>query len=152
MDKIVGMVKHSLRGDNSKAWSSWCKKVKLKQALNTESLSSLILQGHHIPDIPYGEIFHVVPTRNNKKILAINTRFGPVVFGRVNSQEVSVIMNATLEPYIHRMVHQQMEGPHCNASLLSMWLGHRIHNTYGGDRVWLNLGQMVEKDFPNENE
>ncbi|MDR3392180.1 MAG: hypothetical protein P4L77_10660 [Sulfuriferula sp.] len=124
----------------------------MKQSLNTESLSSLILQGDHIPDIAYGEIFHVVPTRNNKKILAVSTRFGPVVFARVNSREISIIMNATLEPYIHRMCHQQMEGPLSNASILSLWLGHTIHNTYGGNRVWLNIGQMVEKDFPNENE
>lgn len=147
MDKIVGMVKYTLRGDVSRAFSSWCKKIKRKQSLNTDSMSSMIMQGDHVPDIPYGELFHITPTRNNKKILAINTRFGPVVLSRSTSQEITFIMNASLEPYIHRMVHQQMSGPPSNASPLSLWLGHRIVNTHGGDRVWLNIGQLVETDF-----
>jgi hypothetical protein len=105
------------------------------------------MNGDSIPTIPFGELFRIVPNINNKHILGISTRYGPIMVHGPAPSELEFIMNASLKPYIQKMQKQESAGDvRCN--ILDQWLGWNQEPTFNTtSRTYLNIGQMVERDL-----
>lgn len=151
MDKISGMIKHTLPGWNcSQAFSNRYKRTKENLSINSESLHSMILRGDQIPHFAHGTIFRITPSPMNRHHLGIATRHGPVVVKVLSKNAIQLLMNAALEPYLEVMRFQQFNNGPTQEHPLNLWLGHEIHHKHCDNQRWYNLGEVVERAEANE--
>lgn len=151
MDKIIGMIKHTLPGCNcTQAFSNRYRRTKENLSVSIGSLHSMILRGDPIPELAHGTVFRVTPSPNNRHVLGIATRHGPVLVKVLSKNAIQFILNAALEPYIEVMRFQQNNNGPTQEHPLNLWLGHTVHHKHTNNHIWYNIGEIVERAEANE--
>jgi hypothetical protein len=141
MEKKQGIIISHMFGQSTvDAFRRSYKQVKEVQTLTDETLKSILFNGAIVTEVEFGKLFRVSIGRPNN-ILAISTRYGPVVMKVTSKSCVEILMNRTLEPYAIRKKKELDLRLLSTYSAFVQFIGHT-----SGDTVFLNIGEMVEKD------
>lgn len=148
MDKKLGIVVQCLFGvEVVSEFRKAYKGTKEVQTLTDSSMRSMLYQGDAIPHIPYGDLF-VVKLGRPVHILAMSTRFGPVIMRVTHRREVEVLMNRAVSPYYHKKLHEiGMSTSHIYNEMTKFMGLNSDKRKYPGDKPMVNLGQMIEQDL-----
>ena len=148
MDKKLGIIVQCLFGvEVVSEFRKAYKETKEVQTLTDSSMRSMLYQGDAVPHIPYGNLF-VVKVGRPVHILAMSTRFGPVVMRVTHRREVEVLMNRAVSPYYHKKLHEVgMSTSHIYNEMTKFMGISSDKRKYPGDKPMLNLGQMIEQEL-----
>jgi|SRR6185312_1516187 len=139
MKNNQGIITTSMFGESTvAAFRRIQKEVKEVQTLTDQSLHSILFNGDLIPHIGFGKLFRISLGRPSD-ILAISTRYGPVVMKIAGKAQVEVLVNRALETYL---LYKRSE---LNLSLLSTHNAFVQFVGYKNNQVdFKNIGEMVE--------
>ncbi len=145
MNKLTGIISTSLFGEtNASTLRQVWRDTKETQSLTDASLRSMLFNGDAIPHIPYGKLFRIDLGRRST-VLAISTRFGPIVLKPISKHHIEILMNRTLEPVSVKKRKDLDNDPPPRINPLLRYLG-----CVDRDQQFFNIGEMVERELQDK--
>lgn len=143
MEHKHGIHALSLFGEeNVNTLRRYYKQTGAKQVLTDRSMHSLIFNGDSIPGFEYGTLLRINLGRRSD-VLAISTRYGPVILQVTGKTSIQILMNKQLKKYATKKLQGLDFAKMGRYNAMTQFLGHHDKET---GVTFYNIGEMVEQD------